>query len=405
MKRLILGLVISLGLIWIYLATQTDVDTSKNNVEKTNSKIQTHSLSSIISDTLPAKNVVDKIDIPEQVPIKIVKQNEIDIEEPTAAQSDSFSITSEHTPTFNITNPKLRQCLQNKLLVDEGEQPTLERMLYVTRLNCIADGLEGLEDWTQIHTLDLKGGGLTDISAIKTLVNMEDLVLFKNNLTNLDALEDMTQLKTLTANQNQIHDVRGLTNLDKLEYLVLKNNNIESLEGLGRLTSLTQLDLSFNNITNIRALSGLNNLTRLNLSNNNIQDLTPLANLSNLRRLTISNNQISKLNALASLNLLIFLVADGNQVSQMAPLLNINSLKFVDLSNNLISDISNLYTFTQVEVLLLDNNKIEDISPLTTLYQLYNVDLSNNPLNSDCSALSFILDRKGKLKCENDEPM
>lgn len=93
-----------------------------------------------------------------------------------------------------------------------------------------------------------------------------------------------------------ISDISALTQLLNLQSISLSNNNISNLYPFSVTEgwrSITYLDLSSNNIDDTTALQHLSNLTELNLSDNNISNITPLRSLENLQTLYIGGNPIS----------------------------------------------------------------------------------------------------------------
>ena len=80
----------------------------------------------------------------------------------------------------------------------------------------------------------------------------------------------------LSLEQNYISDISALSTLTNLTELVLYQNQISDISPLSTLTNLTELDLFKNQISDISALSTLTNLTELNLEQNQISDITPL---------------------------------------------------------------------------------------------------------------------------------
>ena len=64
-----------------------------------------------------------------------------------------------------------------------------------------------------------------------------------NQLTDVKGLENLTQLKSLDLWSNQLTDVKGLENLTQLEQLHLGGNKLTSVKGLEKLTKLEQLIL------------------------------------------------------------------------------------------------------------------------------------------------------------------
>ena len=97
-------------------------------------------------------------------------------------------------------------------------------------------------------------------------------------LLELAGTSDCTEAEKVLLNLTELH----------LEY-----NQITNITPLSALTNLTTLDLHYNQITDLSGLSALINLTTLHLYNNQITDITPLSALTNLTELDLRNNQIT----------------------------------------------------------------------------------------------------------------
>ena len=159
---------------------------------------------------------------------------------------------------------------------------------------CYIAGVEGkrikniqpLSNLTQLQTLLLKQDGLTDITPLKTLVNLQELDVSENlEIADISAIKEMKKLRTLNLCFNKIKNVDEIAGLTALEYVNLSNNKITTLPDLKNLTEVTFLDISNNELTDISAIVGMKHLKELNLSGNTgIKDIKPLANLIHLEK-------------------------------------------------------------------------------------------------------------------------
>lgn len=147
------------------------------------------------------------------------------------------------------------------------------------------DSVAPLAPLTQLEILYLKQDGLSDISPLKDLVNLEQLDVSGNHkIADIAAVKDMKKLKSLNVSTNGISDLSPVSGLTKLENLNAAKNQIKNLPDMSELTSLTALDLSDNQLEDVTQLSNLVNLEELNLSGNNaLTDIRPLINLKNLK--------------------------------------------------------------------------------------------------------------------------
>ena len=107
--------------------------------------------------------------------------------------------------------------------------------------------------------LDLSNCGISDISNIVQLVNLQRVNLSGNNISNIYPFQTSESWRNIT-------------------YLDLSSNNIEDVTALPHLTNLTELNLSDNNISSIAPLRGLDNLQTLYIGGNPIsqEDLVEL---------------------------------------------------------------------------------------------------------------------------------
>lgn len=148
------------------------------------------------------------------------------------------------------------------------------------------DSVEPLAPLTQLQTLYLKQDGITDISPLGSLVNLEQLDVSGNyEIADITAVKDMSKLQTLDFSINSASDLTPAAGLGSLQRLNASDNQIASLPDMSAMTSLTALDLSKNQLTDVSALASLSQLEELNLSGNDgLTDVTALAGLVNLEK-------------------------------------------------------------------------------------------------------------------------
>ena len=148
------------------------------------------------------------------------------------------------------------------------------------------DSVEPLAPLTQLQTLYLKQDGITDISPLGSLVNLEQLDVSGNyEIADITAVKDMSKLQTLDFSINSVADLTPAAGLGSLQRLNGSDNQIASLPDMSAMTSLTALDLSKNQLTDVSALASLSQLEELNLSGNDgLTDVTALAGLVNLKK-------------------------------------------------------------------------------------------------------------------------
>ncbi len=240
--------------------------------------------------------------------------------------------------------------------------------------------LSPLANLANLEVLYLRENQIVDLSPLAKLVNLEKLYLDSNEIIDLSPLTKLLNLKKLDLSVNQIIDLSPLANLVNLTSLGLNRNQISDLSPLANLVNLTGLWLNKNQISDLSPLSSLLNLTSLDLSSSQITDLSLLSNLLNLEKLNLSHNQITDLSPLSNLSELKMLYLGNNQISDLSPLANLVNLEHIQLIDNQISDLSPLANLVNLFSLRLSDNQINDISPLSNLVKLEYLDLSNNEI-------------------------
>ena len=136
--------------------------------------------------------------------------------------------------------------------------------------------LVGLEAFTSLQVLHIRGNRVQDLSPIAGLSGMITITASGNSISDIDPLGNLTNLGTLTLGDNQIAEIGVLASLPNLVSLYLNGNRITSISALTSLTGLTHLFLAANLLTDVGPIQGLTNLTALSLELNQISDLAPL---------------------------------------------------------------------------------------------------------------------------------
>jgi uncharacterized repeat protein (TIGR02543 family) len=247
--------------------------------------------------------------------------------------------------------------------------------------------LQGIENLTNLTSLDLSHNQISDVSPLAKLTKLTDLDLSWNQISDVSPLSRLTKLTELILGDNQISDVSPLANLTNLTELDLSHNQISDVSPLAKLTNLTELELWDNQISDVSPLAKLTKLTTLYLEGNQISDVGPLAKLTNLTDLDLDTNQISDASPLAKLTNLTELELWNNQISDASPLAKLTKLTTLILSGNRISDAGPLAKLTNLTWLTLDGNQVSDVSPLAKLTKLTRLTLDGNQV-SDVSPLA-----------------
>jgi len=158
-------------------------------------------------------------------------------------------------------------------------------------------------------------GKLRTLDDFKYFLNLNSLMISKQDISDISPLEGLTKLELLSLDSFQISDISPLKNLTNLTWLNLSDNYIADISPLKSLSELTSLQLDENRISDIHGLESLVKLTELHLSDNQIADISPLKGLTKLTYLDLSYNSITDISALKDLTNLRYLNLYGNPLT------------------------------------------------------------------------------------------
>lgn len=305
--------------------------------------------------------------------------------------SGTVNVNVKHKPSLFRDN-NLEKVILNALGKGPDYIITKEDLQSITSLYAVNQNIksvEGLENCTNLHTLNLSDNKISDISPLADLnENLTWLDLDNNEISNISPLSKLKNLNALTVSNNKILDISSLGNLKNLKSLYIYGNNISDVLTLKDLTQLEELSIAYNKVNDISPISSLTNLKNLYVNHNEISNISPLTNFKGLEMLSLADNDITDISSITELTKMKILYLHNNKVSNIAPLKNLTKLTELSLGNNKISDLSPLAPLTNIETLYLYGNEITDISPLSNLINLKTLDLSNNkitdfsPINS-----------------------
>ncbi len=253
----------------------------------------------------------------------------------------------------------------------EAEAPITETAIQtLTQLNAsdmeISD-LTGLEQATNLQTLELENNQINDITPLIALVNLQFLFLSGNQISDVTPLIVLVNLETLHLNGNPLEDTSPLAELTNLTDVDVEITEPSVSDGTDVDVEITEPSVAVPDAALAGAIrselgleteapiteTALQTLTQLNASDMEISDLTGLEHATNLQTLELENNQIN----------------------DITPLIVLVNLQFLFLSGNQISDVTPLIVLVNLETLHLEGNPVEDTSPLTALTNLTDVDV------------------------------
>ena len=200
-------------------------------------------------------------------------------------------------------------------------------------------------------------------------------------IKDLTGLEHAINLEELLISFQEVTDLSPIAGLTQLKILVLRGNPISSLESLRHLTELEQVKMTDNFlIDDLSPLSGKKKLRDVRSWGSPITDITPLVNLPSIEFISMCGNKITEIPSLENAPNLKRLYIFGNQVSDVSILKNFTNLVRLNLADNKITDITPLAELTNLDRLDLADNKITDITPLAELTNLNWLDLRENAI-------------------------
>jgi Leucine-rich repeat (LRR) protein len=244
--------------------------------------------------------------------------------------------------------------------------------------------------------LELKNQNIYDLSSIVTLVDLEELNLENNKISEITPyIRELKKLTAINFNHNNINELpKEMGELKKLKTIYFNNNQLTEFPSfIVNLFNPYIIDLSHNKIKQIP--NNFNNgsyvqLEELNLDNNNIKELSGNIFVTSLKKLSLKQNKMKTIKDfdLSLQNLTNSIDLSHNELSQKLPSVFFNSRKFVnltklDLSHNKFIDFPLLTEkeYLYLKELILNDNNIQGEIDLSNFDGLINVNLNNNQLS------------------------
>ena len=278
--------------------------------------------------------------------------------------------------------------------------------------------LNDIESLEYVHSISLKENNLTDndISFLKNkkYLNLYELILDKNNITNIDFLSTMTfeNIAKISLYENPINNgleiiennLKGVyakfKSIDYGSYKLLYRNGYYI--GSNKKENPITFDYLFNNMTleeifgkiKLDIITGINFIEpKENLS------LISFSNFNHLEYINLSETSITDINRLcnSSPNLKILNLSYNPNITNFDELKNavFTNLIELNLSNNNIDDLDKIkmkeYPFDDLSILDLSNNKISHIFCFGDKFKkLTKLNLENNNINKeDCEYIKI----------------
>ena len=250
---------------------------------------------------------------------------------------------------------------------------------------------------TDLRELKLTGMGLTDseVQDIRYMVNVDNLDLSGNDITDLSFLTELTELRNLRLSEgnNNLTDLSPLAGLTNLKSLQLPaEGQVSDLSPLAGLTNLETLWFNGNwgntagYITDLSPLENLANLTNVGIKIGTVTDFTPLTGLTKLQELSlygdISALDLSALGDMTGLTRLYLSSMDGSNgvaVQDLSALSGLTNLQDLQISVNGLKSFHGLEGATKLTQLqIYGSPDIQDLSALSGLTKLQSLQISGS---------------------------
>ena len=169
---------------------------------------------------------------------------------------------------------------------------------HLKKFICIDRGLvdlSGLPPMPALEHMDISRNGATSLRPLSRFKNLRQLNIGENHdISSLAGLEDLTQLETLEARVLNLTGITALSALTQLKDLDISANKITDITPVKDMNRLEMINLDGNKtLQTISALSDKTELSTVTLYRTQINDLSPLLSSPKLRRINIGSSPVS----------------------------------------------------------------------------------------------------------------
>ena len=305
--------------------------------------------------------------------------------------TDSISITAINerpVSELNIVDANLRHCVDTAI-ANAGYVHISDIKVMTCALVNVTN-LAGIEDLTALEYLDLNSNVYQgSLEYLSSLTALDTLILSGNLITDISPLANLSNLRRLDLGsrgvllglvKNQVADITVLKDLDKLEEVLIADNLVKDLTPLVNLPQLKTLDLTRNPIGDSTVIAQLTGLTDLVFNYATAIDHMHLAPLVNLRRLKMQRAEMTDVSFMAAMTQLTTLDLSYNALSDISPLAGLIKLTSANFNSNQLVDISALAGATELQNLKLALNNIDEVTALAGMTGMQSLDLQSNQL-------------------------
>ena len=287
----------------------------------------------------------------------------------------------------------------NKKINGNSDEYTEEDLKKLNKISEILDNggtinlsIDCIGLFKNYRNLNLSNQGLTDLSILEGMNQLEELNIQNNKITfnndDIEIIKSMKNLKNLYMQSNQIEDVSFLNEFKLLERVGLDGNDNIDLSQIEDIIPNIILRISQKQLESLKNCKA-NKITKLSVEYSSITSIPDLSIFSSLSDLKISacSNISDFSNILTAKNLENVTVTGCELHNKMIDFSKLNNLKQLSINNNYISTsdlnvLNNLSNKTiQINLAnnsIIDATKLLDLNANSTIWLTNNVNLSQD---------------------------
>lgn len=254
-----------------------------------------------------------------------------------------------------------------------------ENCLFVKELNVNnyrEENIRTLRAFKNITSLVIRDSEIESLDDINCFQNLKSLTIINSKVKEIERISELNLLENLILKNISLYDYeknnikwKKLVNIANLD---LSDNHLTNFNQINEINGLRTLNLCNNKITNIKVPIFLSSL---NISKNKLEEI--LIPKEGLKNLNISENLLTNIKLVKN-NSLVNIDISKNKITKIE---TDENTKLIDLeiSNNLFDDesINTILSFKNLKRLNISCNKIQSINFMKKLDELLTINIEN----------------------------